>query len=113
MQPGTRLGPYEVVAPLGAGGTGEAYRACDTHLGHPLARACIGGPYHFLRNPMYSVGQLQRYGPALLYGSLPGFVAAAAGHLLIYAFYVVAERPLVRSKYIMMPRPTQMIKSGA
>jgi len=41
---------------------------------------------------MYSVGQLQGYGYALLYGSLPGFVAAAAGHLLIYAFYVVAER---------------------
>ena len=34
---GTRLGPYEVVAPLGAGGRGEVYRGRDTHLGREVA----------------------------------------------------------------------------
>lgn len=88
----------------------DVYYFRDMFLGRPLASACDGGPYRFMRNPMYSVGQLQGYGYALLYGSLPGVVAAAAGHLLIYAFYVVAERPFVRSTYL-MPRPAQTLIS--
>ena len=34
---GTRLGPYEIVAPLGAGGMGEVYRARDTQLKREVA----------------------------------------------------------------------------
>src|SRR5215813_14131699 len=34
---GTRLGPYEIIAPLGAGGMGEVYRAKDTRLNREVA----------------------------------------------------------------------------
>src|SRR6266571_1708190 len=37
MKPGDRLGPYEIVAPIGAGGMGEVYNARDTRLDRVVA----------------------------------------------------------------------------
>src|SRR5215472_13715811 len=37
MTSGTKLGPYEILAPIGAGGMGEVYRARDPRMGRDVA----------------------------------------------------------------------------
>ena len=46
---GTKLGPYEILAPLGAGGMGEVYRASDTRLGRTVAIKIL--PIRLAENP--------------------------------------------------------------
>jgi eukaryotic-like serine/threonine-protein kinase len=46
---GTKLGPYEIIAPVGAGGMGEVYRARDTRLDRIVAVKIV--PSHLSKNP--------------------------------------------------------------
>jgi serine/threonine-protein kinase len=48
---GTKLGPYEIVAPLGAGGMGEVYRARDTRLDRTVAIKVL--PAQFAADPQF------------------------------------------------------------
>src|SRR5262249_13500431 len=55
--PGSRIGPYEVLAPLGAGGMGEVWRARDTRLGRDVAIKTL--PAELAREPEL-IGRLRR-----------------------------------------------------
>lgn len=49
IEPGKKLGPYEILSPLGAGGMGEVYRARDTRLDRIVALKVL--PDHLSSNP--------------------------------------------------------------
>jgi serine/threonine-protein kinase len=49
LKAGTRLGPYEVTAPIGKGGMGEVFRACDTRLKREVALKLL--PESLSRDP--------------------------------------------------------------
>src|SRR5437879_12961183 len=51
LAPGTQLGPYEITAPLGAGGMGEVYRARDTRLERTVAIKIL--PAQFSSDPVH------------------------------------------------------------
>src|ERR1051325_549272 len=48
LQPGTKLGPYEILSAIGAGGMGEVYKARDTRLNRTFAIKVL--PSHFSDN---------------------------------------------------------------
>ena len=50
LSPPTRFGPYEIIAPLGAGGMGEVYRARDTRLDRTVAIKIL--PQHLSIDPV-------------------------------------------------------------
>jgi serine/threonine protein kinase len=49
LSPGSRLGPYEILFPIGAGGMGEVYQAQDTKLGRDVAIKVL--PEAFAHDP--------------------------------------------------------------
>lgn len=78
LSPGTKLGAYEILAPIGAGGMGEVYRAKDTKLGRPVAIKVLPG--HLSSNPS-ARERLRREASA----------AAALDHPFICKVYEIGE----------------------
>src|SRR6202158_3965579 len=78
MAPGSKLGPYEILAPLGAGGMGEVYRARDASLRRDVAIKLI--PATFSRDS----DRLRRF-------TQEAQSTAALNHPNILSIYQIAE----------------------
>src|SRR5271169_6448289 len=82
LSAGTKLGPYEILAPLGAGGMGEVYRARDARLKRDVALKVL--PEDLARDP----GRRQRF-------EQEARAVAALNHPNIVAVYDVGENYFV------------------
>src|ERR1035441_9996206 len=82
LSPGEKLGPYEILAPIGAGGMGEVYRARDTRLNRDVALKVL--PEDFAQDP----ARRRRF-------EQEARAVAALNHPNIVAVYDVGENFLV------------------
>ena len=71
----------------------------DMFLGKKISDFVVSGPYKFLRNPMYGIGQLQVYAIAIWYGSKYGLIAALLNQFLIFSFYYLIEKKFINRVY--------------
>jgi len=79
---GTKLGPYQILAPIGAGGMGEVYRARDTKLGRDVAIKVLP---QILANDPERLARFEREAKVL----------ASLNHPNIAHIYGIEERALV------------------
>src|SRR5271165_270037 len=105
LTPGTRLGPYEILAAVGAGGMGEVYRARDAKLGRDVAIKVL--PEAFARNPK-RMARFQREAkvPASLnhpnIASIYGLEDSGATHALVME---LVEGPTLADRVRSGPMP--------
>src|SRR5213592_754046 len=78
---GTRLGPYEIIASIGAGGMGEVYRARDSRLGRDVAVKVLSA--EFAANP----ARLRRF-------EQEARAVAALSHPNVLAVFDVGQEPV-------------------
>src|SRR3970040_864090 len=94
----TRLGPYQILSPLGAGGMGEVYRARDTRLGREVAIKVL--PEHLARDPA-ALARFEREARAvggLSHPNILGLYDVGAEQGVSYAVLELLEGETVRPR---------------
>ncbi|MBI3696137.1 MAG: protein kinase [Acidobacteria bacterium] len=110
---GTKLGPYEILAPLGKGGMGEVYRARDTRLGRDVAIKVL--PEH-LAGDAQALTRFEREARAVAALSHPNILAlydVGSEHGVSYAVTELLEGETLRSRLEQSPLgPARAIEIG-
>lgn len=104
LPPGTRLGPYEVLDPLGSGGMGEVYRARDSRLGRDVAIKVL--PPTVADSPT-ALARFEREAQAVAALSHPNILtlhdvgkaaSTSSGHAVTYAVMELLEGETLRAR---------------
>ena len=72
----------------------------DMFVGRKISDFVVSGPYKYLNNPMYGVGQVQVYAMAIYYNSVYGLIFGVINQLLVFMFYYTVERPFIHRTYL-------------
>jgi Tol biopolymer transport system component len=88
LSPGTRLGPYELIAPIGSGAMGDVYRARDTRLNRDVAIKVL--PAVFARDPD-RLGRFEREARAVAAINHPNILAVHDIGSAEHAIYMITE----------------------
>jgi len=98
IAPGTRLGPYEILAPIGAGGMGEVHRGFDSRLGRQVAIKVLSE--HLARDPQ-ALARFEREARAVAALSHPNILAIhdfGRDQSVIYAVTELLEGETLRAR---------------
>ena len=102
---GTKLGPYEILSPLGAGGMGEVYRARDTRLDRDVAIKVL--PEHLAKDPQ-ALARFEREAKAVAALSHPNILAlydVGTEQGVSFAVTELLEGETLRSRLVRGPFP--------
>ena len=103
LTPGTRFGVYEVVAPIGAGGMGEVYRALDTRLGRDVALKVLP---HAFANDRERLQRFEREAKTLALLNHPHIAS-------VYGFEIADGAPAIAMELVDGQTVGERIASGA
>ncbi|HUL79123.1 MAG TPA: protein kinase [Vicinamibacteria bacterium] len=107
LTPGKKLGSYEIVAPLGAGGMGEVYRARDARLDRDVAVKVL--PRHLSEDPL-ALARFEREAKAVASTSHPNVLAIfdfGSAEGVAYAVAEMLEGETLRARIAEGPLPVR------
>jgi eukaryotic-like serine/threonine-protein kinase len=113
LSPGLRLGPYEIVSPLGTGGMGEVYRARDTRLGRDVAIKVLP---ERLAEDAESLSRFEREAKAVAALSHPNILAlhdVGREGRVAYAVMELLEGETLREALVSGPLPLRRARDFA
>jgi serine/threonine protein kinase len=107
LEKGSRLGPYQIVAPLGAGGMGEVYRARDTSLGREVALKILPASYSGDSDRLRRFTQEAQAAAALNHPNILAIYQIGQEHELTYIVSELLEGETLRERLRTGPLPVR------